>query len=950
MKRKALYFVLTLLVMAVFSLVGCGGGGGHSNPASSNIAGNARVSGVVYDSSNNPVQNAKVSLVLSSKALVNSLTSNTNSTTSRLATTDNQTEFTTNTDNKGQYTFVNVPYGEYTLSAVTANGAQVVTNLLVNSAEIDTDKIVLAPFGSISGTVTCDGQNLSGALVCLEGTSYCSITDTLGKFKLNNVPSNTEFNLIAMASGCETFPGKTVKIIASESLDITDEELALTASSQKAYSVICNIIGTGRDLTGLLVFAYSADGNNTYVGRVGENLSCTIKITASGTYTLIPAYIINDCNQTGTATGTVNVTDKQIQKSEQLTMNLTMGAVSSIEKYASLKVELGITSSDDFTASLYDSTGHENKKTIKSGSPAIFENLPAGFYALAVYSDTMLKVETGIELTAGKTTTKTISPVTVLTTEDNVSVDSGIATLKLNYSSDSPATDADKDNLYFSLISKGYDGYTTLLDESLTTTEFKVTKSNITKNFSIDNLNAEKDTIAYIKIFFKNGLSKNVFEKDFRLAEPQTIATNAFKRVSLMTSDTAHLTQSGNNIILFKSLYNNSDNTIHYLVVTKDTAYVFSSNGSIEKTVNFSEKFSELLPVANFNVEIRYGNASYLDDGSNQALAIQFIAPTSNAGPNTQLYIYKYSFDTLIGSGDPEKLLPTDTGTAYYPNSANKLLLTSSNSCLSVCDNYVLVNQSGNWSQVYFGEKFTNPEGQVNDPSFTKTVIASFTTIIPKANSFKLFYLNKDAESLQDTSFYGCNSYRIYLGISDINPSLNSTTVINDGIAIGETVLADAIGSPYYYDIQSNPNNGNDYYCCSLLNTNAFQFSIADCLDNAEATNKVFIYENLLDVENNDPKYVFSDSIYSGTNIESSYRSAGNFDTWIERNSEGHFLKLRNKNSYKEQKIKISQVLNSTAYLEGSIGYTDANKQIHILTKDSDNIQVLVLNCIESNN
>ena len=64
MKRKVLCFVLALFAIAIFSL-GCGGGGGGSNPASSNLAGQARFSGVVYDSSNNPVPNASVKLALS---------------------------------------------------------------------------------------------------------------------------------------------------------------------------------------------------------------------------------------------------------------------------------------------------------------------------------------------------------------------------------------------------------------------------------------------------------------------------------------------------------------------------------------------------------------------------------------------------------------------------------------------------------------------------------------------------------------------------------------------------------------------------------------------------------------------------------------------------------------------------------------------------------------------
>lgn len=939
MKRKALCFILTLLAIAVFSL-GCGGGGGSSNPASSNVAGFARVSGAVYDSSNNPVANANVRLVLSSNALINSLTSNTTSNL-RLATNGNQTEFNTNTDNKGEYTFVNVPYGEYTLSAVTANGAQIVTNLVVKDEAVETPKIILKPFGSISGSVTYNNSPVCGAIVCLEGTSYCAITGTDGKYLLNNVPSNTDFNLTAMASGY-TFPGKSINIIASEGLSLTEIELALSLSDQPKYTVNCKIEGLGKDLPSLLIIAFSEDGNNTYATNNIINASCSIEITASGTYSFIPAYITNGYNQSGTATGTIKVTDKQIQEGGKTTINLTMDSLSSpLPEYASLKLTLDTTSSEDFTACLYDSTGHEHKKTLTGNSAITFINLPVGIYSLAVYSETMLKVETGIELSYGETE-KSITPVTVIGDSDGVTIspNSGIATLKLDYSSVNPATDVNKDNLYFSLISKGYDGTTTLFDENVATTTFKVTSGNITQNFSIDNLSPNTDSIAYIKFFFKNGLNKNVFEQSFFIQNPMTIAPDSFKRVSL-----GSLTQNTSEVILFNTI--NINGQVGYLVITTDSAYIFNKEGTQLKVYSFTNEL---------HTSIKPGNACYLEE--EEMVLIQYLTPITVIDDNTGGNIEKNNL-CIVGckfENDSFSKVEIYSGYSDVPDgydsvengkiiSANKILAKKNGSnynIFSVCDDCVRYLEFSSLPATalttpnqlcYFGQI---PNLQDPDNPENIVTIATSSTIIKDNDNYKIYYLGQkyDYGSIDDT---------IYLVEGELKSPFNS---------VNEKIFAQ-IGNAGFEETISPPGrtlwlNGHcsHYYYYMIENRNDYPYSLTDCLDNSDAIVKLYLNNA---AKASETKLIYSDTIYSGSNIESSFIKAGNHNAWICRSTSGHILVVRDKN-FNELKINLKQVLNSFGYLENSISYTTDNKIHVICVDDSNNLQVLVLNCIESNN
>ena len=101
---------------------------------------------------------------------------------------------------------------------------------------------------------------------------------------------------------------------------------------------------------------------------------------------------------------------------------------------------------------------------------------------------------------------------------------------------------------------------------------------------------------------------------------------------------------------------------------------------------------------------------------------------------------------------------------------------------------------------------------------------------------------------------------------------------------------------------------------------------------------------------------MYNNSVYSNEdNIRSSYRWLGDsFTAYIKRTLKDECFILINQSSLREQSIKIDhQIFNSVGYLESSIGYSNLNSKnkAHVIYADSDKyINILVLNCIESNN
>ncbi len=964
MKRKALCFILTLLAIAVFSL-GCGGGGGSSNPASSNVAGFARVSGAVYDSSNNPVANANVRLVLSSNALINSLTSNTTSNL-RLATNGNQTEFNTNTDNKGEYTFVNVPYGEYTLSAVTANGAQIVTKLEVNSSVLVQPDMTIMPFGTITGNVKNGSDNVSGAIVYIDGTSFCSVTDNVGSYTLTYVPaSSTPYVLKVYAPSMKLSQDYTVEavvptdntsdsIIWKKDLELVDDTSILNSNA-----LTINLEEGKTFDSDLMLFAVSSDNTTTYAGCIPTGkTSCTIYIKDKGNYKIIPAFLSKTfyifAHSFVGKSGDVAISeeDETISVSGSGSVTITFGTDSN-SSYGTLNLKVNTTG--NFTACLFDSTGHENKLTI-SGTGS-FKNLVPGQYALAVYSeaDLMLKVKTGITISKGENSEE-IEPVNVMPDFTSFGGNTGCATATLDFSSASPVS-SDSDGLYFSILSINDSGTTELYDDKMATTTFKVTSSKINQVISLDNISSydnykssdlkPSDSVNAIKFFFKNGLNKNVFEKSFSLGDKSVaMSTDSYKTISL-NKDSNGNPISQNNVIYFKTISLGEE--IGYLVVTSDSAYLYSSKSEIPiRTYSFDEN-------------IKQGNVCYIDDAN--LLVVQFLTKkiaVDSGETVTNLNIVGCLYDVTrniftqktIYDGNAYKQEGWSVDTDYITKiiSPNKLMTKKDGSgydIISLSDDCIRYFKVSNLSELpetglsepnsicYFGTLRTGDFKEL-------IVVATSSTIINNNGELILYYLATEYEE----EFPSDAICLVEGHLSSSYNSVNNEKIITQ---IGNHSLS-RFGENDKRYININDGNGcTSYYLYDVNNENNYPLSMTDCLDNTNAETKLF-FNNTSNVK--ETKLVYSNSIYAGTNIKSSFTLANNYEAWIERYSDGQHLILRNTDTYKEQKIKINQVLNINGYLEGSMAFTTTNgNQIHVLCADENgNIKVMVLNLIKGIN
>lgn len=102
------------------------------------------------------------------------------------------TSFSTITDSSGNYS-LEIPEGNYQVTATKNDtlGAYK-QNIVVTSRSVTQVDIVLTATGSLSGTVTLNGDthglNLVGTIVWLEGTSYLTATNIDGDYIIKNVP------------------------------------------------------------------------------------------------------------------------------------------------------------------------------------------------------------------------------------------------------------------------------------------------------------------------------------------------------------------------------------------------------------------------------------------------------------------------------------------------------------------------------------------------------------------------------------------------------------------------------------------------------------------------------------------------------------------------------------------------------------------------------------------
>lgn len=305
MRTKFGLLVVSIFVIAL-SLIGCGGGGGGSNPvapaispATASLSGSVMMNGrpmantAVYLYKSSAARNAGVAKLASAKASLKA--------SSLAQTLGTDGSYFTTSDMTGRYSFTNIPVGEYTLIAVKDENHQFARpNIMLGS--VTTVDAQLTPTGTITGHVIMTSgsvtENITGAMVYLEGTSYVALTDGSGNFTISHVPASQTFSLgiqsakgmLSTAMSVELAPAENsnlgdIILTANTSNDVTLTGQLQWSDTTQTESFEGFMIGLLNNQTKELSFTMAdASGNFGFI------------VAASGTYTTAPMGRIHDDN------------------------------------------------------------------------------------------------------------------------------------------------------------------------------------------------------------------------------------------------------------------------------------------------------------------------------------------------------------------------------------------------------------------------------------------------------------------------------------------------------------------------------------------------------------------------------------------------------------------------------------------------------------------------------
>ncbi|MBU1107529.1 MAG: carboxypeptidase regulatory-like domain-containing protein, partial [Candidatus Riflebacteria bacterium] len=298
MLKKSVILVFCIFVLSLV-IIGCGGGGGSSNPVGPTVltGTTASLSGtVIYDEA--PLANAAVYLYKSEKAYaigVAQLPSFRGSLLTQELVSDGAYSTTTNAE--GIYNFVNIPVGQYTLIAVKDENHQFAqTGVLLGA--VTTLNPQLTPTGKISGkvTVTIGGttQNIAGAIVYISGTSYVAITDASGNFLINNVPSNTlttgaSYEVQVSANQGTAAAKTSITVSPGATTNVGTFELAAPISNYKRITgtLVAGAGATSADLANIFVVLTRVDDGSLVGNYTNTNGSYTFTVTKTGNYAVV---------------------------------------------------------------------------------------------------------------------------------------------------------------------------------------------------------------------------------------------------------------------------------------------------------------------------------------------------------------------------------------------------------------------------------------------------------------------------------------------------------------------------------------------------------------------------------------------------------------------------------------------------------------------------------------
>jgi len=160
-----------------------------------------------------------------------------------LASESRDVSASTTTDKDGNYRISDLDMGVYTVYASSKNSSERAVsrnNIVVDSREVTVEDLFLTPVGSVSGTVIVDDSTDKsiGVLVSIAGTSYMSTTDSLGKFKISDVPVGSNYMLV-LTKGTDLFVVEdTISVKSGEITKVEDIEVTLSQNNQSDGTVI----------------------------------------------------------------------------------------------------------------------------------------------------------------------------------------------------------------------------------------------------------------------------------------------------------------------------------------------------------------------------------------------------------------------------------------------------------------------------------------------------------------------------------------------------------------------------------------------------------------------------------------------------------------------------------------------------------------------------------------
>jgi|GEM_PF-4727955 len=201
MSRGSRVLALVVVVLFIFSIVGCSSGGGSNQPAPGGSTGGNTVKGHV-DLNGVPPSEVKVSV--------------------------EGTGLEVTPDANGYFEIFNVPEGQHTVSVQTEDGdlASYLNFISSSGGDIDVGELSLYYCGNISGQVTTSqGQALSGARIAVyplissgsqDVNAYTPVlletqTDSNGSYSLTGVPAMS-YQVIASKDGFEQVD-KTIAVV-----------------------------------------------------------------------------------------------------------------------------------------------------------------------------------------------------------------------------------------------------------------------------------------------------------------------------------------------------------------------------------------------------------------------------------------------------------------------------------------------------------------------------------------------------------------------------------------------------------------------------------------------------------------------------------------------------------------------------------------------------------------